>query len=83
MGLKPEIAAYLAERAATGLPQVWQAPLAEIRENTKLHVALKQPLLQRESLKITTITITCLITQKVLVMFTAIKKSATRIYILR
>ena len=49
MGLKPEIAAYLAERAATGLPQVWQAPLAEIRENTKLHIALKQPLLQIHS----------------------------------
>ena len=49
MGLKPEIAAYLAERAATGLPQVWQAPLAEIRENTKLHIALKQPLLQINS----------------------------------
>ena len=49
MGLKPEIAAYLAERAATGLPQVWQAPLTEIRENTKLHVALKQPLLQIHS----------------------------------
>ena len=46
MGLKPEISAYLTERAATGLPQVWQAPLAEIRENTKLHIALKQPLLQ-------------------------------------
>ena len=46
MGLKPEITAYLAERSATGLPQVWQAPLAEIRENTKLHTALKQPLLQ-------------------------------------
>jgi acetyl esterase len=46
MGLKPEITAYLAERPATGLPQVWQAPLAEIRENTKLHIALKQPLLQ-------------------------------------
>ena len=46
MGLKPEITAYLAERSATGLPQVWQAPLAEIRENTKLHIALKQPLLQ-------------------------------------
>jgi acetyl esterase len=45
MGLKPEITAYLAERSATGLPQVWQAPLAEIRENTKLHIALKQPLL--------------------------------------
>jgi len=49
MGLKPEITAYLAERAATGLPQVWQAPLAEIRENTKLHIALKQPLLQIHS----------------------------------
>ena len=49
MVLKPEIAAYLAERAATGLPQVWQAPLTEIRENTKLHVALKQPLLQIHS----------------------------------
>ena len=49
MGLKPEIAAYLAERAATGLPQVWQAPLTEIRENTKLHIALKQPLLQIHS----------------------------------
>ena len=49
MELKPEIAAYLAERAATGLPQVWQAPLAEIRENTKLHIALKQPLLQIHS----------------------------------
>ena len=46
MGLKPEINAYLAERAAAGLPQVWQAPLAEIRENTNLHIALKQPLLQ-------------------------------------
>jgi len=51
MGLKPEIAAYLAERAATGLPQVWQAPLAEIRENTKLHIALKQPLLQIDSVE--------------------------------
>ena len=46
MGLKPEITAYLAEREAMGLPQVWQAPLAEIRENTKLHIALKQPLTQ-------------------------------------
>jgi acetyl esterase len=51
MGLKPEIAAYLAERAATGLPQVWQAPLAEIRENTKLHIALKQPLLKIHSVE--------------------------------
>jgi len=46
MGLKPEITAYLAEREAMGLPQVWQAPLAEIRENTKLHIALNQPLTQ-------------------------------------
>jgi acetyl esterase len=51
MGLKPEMAAYLAERAATGLPQVWQAPLAEIRENTRLHIALKQPLLQIHSVE--------------------------------
>ena len=49
MGLKPEISAYLTERAASGLPQVWQAPLAQIRENTKLHIALKQPLLQMHS----------------------------------
>jgi acetyl esterase len=49
MGLKPEISAYLAERAASGLPQVWQAPLVQIRENTKLHIALKQPLLQIHS----------------------------------
>ena len=46
MELNPEITAYLAEREAMGLPQVWQAPLAQIRENTKLHIALKQPLLQ-------------------------------------
>lgn len=51
MGLKPEIAAYLAERVAMGLPQVWQAPLAQIRENTKLHIALKQPLLPIHSIK--------------------------------
>ncbi len=56
MGVKPEIAAYLAERAATGLPQVWQAPLAEIRENTKLHIALKQPLLQIDSVEHRSIT---------------------------
>jgi acetyl esterase len=49
MGLKPEISAYLTERAASGLPQVWQAPLVQIRENTKLHIALKQPLLQIHS----------------------------------
>ncbi|MFM8191397.1 MAG: alpha/beta hydrolase [Candidatus Nanopelagicus sp.] len=44
MGLKPEISAYLQDRAALGLPQVWQAPLAQIRENTKLHVAFQQSL---------------------------------------
>lgn len=44
MGLKPEILTYLQDRAALGLPQVWQAPLAQIRENTKLHVALNQSL---------------------------------------
>jgi len=44
MGLKPEISAYLQDRAALDLPQVWQAPLAQIRENTKLHVALQQSL---------------------------------------
>ncbi|MFM8627765.1 MAG: alpha/beta hydrolase, partial [Candidatus Nanopelagicus sp.] len=44
MGLKPEISAYLQDRAALGLPQVWQAPLAQIRENTKLHVAVQQSL---------------------------------------
>lgn len=44
MGVKPEISAYLQDRAALGLPQVWQAPLAQIRENTKLHVALQQSL---------------------------------------
>jgi acetyl esterase len=45
MGLKPEIIKHLAERAALGLPQVWQAPLAEIRKNTHTHIALTQPLI--------------------------------------
>lgn len=44
MGLKPEILTYLQERAALGLPQVWQAPLDQIRETIKLNVALEQPL---------------------------------------
>ena len=48
MGLKPEIKAYLTERASLGLPQVWQAPLDEIRENNKLNVALQQPLVAIE-----------------------------------
>ena len=48
MGLKPEIKAYLTERASLGLPQVWQAPLDEIRENNKLNVALQQPLVSIE-----------------------------------
>lgn len=45
MGLKPEIIKHLAERAALGQPQVWQAPLAEIRKNTHSHIALTQPLI--------------------------------------
>ena len=45
MGLKPEIIKHLAERAALGLPQVWQAPLDEIRKNTHTHIALTQPLI--------------------------------------
>ena len=48
MGLKPEIKAYLTERASLDLPQVWQAPLDEIRENNKLNVALQQPLVAIE-----------------------------------
>ena len=48
MGLKPEIKAYLTELASLGLPQVWQAPLDEIRENNKLNVALQQPLVEIE-----------------------------------
>lgn len=45
MGLKPEINQYLTQRAAMGLPAVWQASLDEIRGNTHLHVALEQPLI--------------------------------------
>ena len=45
MGLKPEIDQYLKQRAAMGLPAVWQASLEEIRGNTHLHVALEQPLI--------------------------------------
>ena len=45
MGLKPEIIKHLAERAALGLPQVWQAPLDEIRKNTHTHISLTQPLI--------------------------------------
>ena len=48
MGLKPEIKAYLTERASLGLPQVWQAPLDVIRENNKLNIALQQPLVAIE-----------------------------------
>lgn len=55
MGLKPEISAYLKQRAALGLPQVWQAPLAEIRENTKFHPALQQPLDEIYSYELKTI----------------------------
>ena len=51
MGLKPEIKAYLAERASLDLPPVWQAPLDEIRANTKLHPALQQPLIQIQSVE--------------------------------
>lgn len=46
MGLKPEISQYLTQRAALGLPAVWQAPLDEIRGNTQTHVALTQPLIE-------------------------------------
>lgn len=56
MGLKPEISAYLKDRAALGLPQVWQAPLAQIRENTKLNVSLQQPLDEIYSYKVQEIT---------------------------
>ena len=33
MGLKPELVAYLESRGASGLPEVWQAPVATIRKN--------------------------------------------------
>ena len=44
MGVKPEIKDHLAQRASNGLPEVWQAPVSEIRKNTHSHIALKQPL---------------------------------------
>ena len=44
MGVKPEIKDHLTQRASNGLPEVWQAPVSEIRKNTHSHVALKQPL---------------------------------------
>lgn len=46
MGVKPEIASHLAQRAISGIPEVWQAPLDEIRKNTLSHIALKQPLVE-------------------------------------
>ena len=45
MGVKPEIKDHLAQRASNGLPEVWQAPVSEIRKNTHSHIALKQPLI--------------------------------------
>jgi acetyl esterase len=45
MGVKPEIGEHLAQRAAGGMPEVWQAPLADIRKNTHSHIALRQPLI--------------------------------------
>ena len=45
MGVKPEIKDHLAQRASNGMPEVWQAPLSEIRKNTQSHIALKQPLI--------------------------------------
>ncbi|MCX6449213.1 MAG: alpha/beta hydrolase [Actinobacteria bacterium] len=45
MGVKSEITAHLAQRVAAGLPEVWQAPLDEIRKNTHTHLALSQPLI--------------------------------------
>lgn len=45
MGVKPEIKDHLAQRASNGLPEVWQAPVSEIRKNTQSHIALKQPLI--------------------------------------
>jgi len=45
MSLKPEIIKHLADKSATGLPEVWQAPVEEIRKNTLSHLALSQPLI--------------------------------------
>jgi acetyl esterase len=33
MALKPEFVSYLETRSASGLPEVWQAPVATIRKN--------------------------------------------------
>ena len=33
MGLKPELVAYLQARSQSGLPEVWQAPVATLRKN--------------------------------------------------
>jgi len=33
VGLKPELVEYLQARAASGLPEVWQAPVSTIRKN--------------------------------------------------
>ncbi len=33
MGIKPELIEYLETRAASGLPEVWQAPVSTIRKN--------------------------------------------------
>ena len=45
MSLKPEIIKHLADKSAAGLPEVWQAPVEEIRKNTLSHLALSQPLI--------------------------------------
>ena len=33
MALKPELVAYLQARSQSGLPEVWQAPVATLRKN--------------------------------------------------
>lgn len=40
MALAPEIEQYLADRAASGAPQVWQAPVEVLREGTYAKIAL-------------------------------------------
>ena len=40
MPLAPEIKQYLAEKAMSGAPEVWQAPLSVIRANTYARIAL-------------------------------------------
>jgi acetyl esterase len=39
MTLAPEIVKQLSEQKAAGLPQVWQAPISVIREQTQARVA--------------------------------------------